>query len=297
MGKLLIKLMHSLILSGDNKRLNAQEVPQVTVVTEGLTYLDSGNPYHTFNITRPEGAEGKLPAILDIHGGAWIYGDRNLNRNYSKMLSLGGYAVLDAGYRIAPQADFVEQAKDVIAFINYVADHADELNIDANNIYLTGDSSGGHLSYLALEAYYRPEVAELLGCKPKITFNAVCFTCGAFYLGDMPSSIPCSWLFFGKIFPKGRAKSPFYSLSRLDMPAGLDLPPMLLHSCEDDFLKADTLKAYEELCKAGYQPELIFRKELTEHKLRHVYNIAEPWWSESKETNGSILAFFDKYKK
>ena len=297
MGKMVIKLMHSMVLKGDNKRLAKQEVPQGTVVEDGLVYLDDGHPLHTFNITRPEGAEGKLPAILDIHGGAWIYGDRHLNRNYSKMLALGGYAVLDAGYRIAPEATFEEQARDVIAFINYVADHADELNIDSNNLFLTGDSSGGHLSYLALEAYYRPEVAELLGCKPKVAFNAVCFTCGAFYMGDMPASIPCSWLFFKPIFGKQKDKGPYQSLTRLDMPAGLPLPPMLLHSCEDDFLKADTLKAYEALKAAGYEPELIFRKEITEHKLRHVYNIAEPWWSESKDTNGKILAFFDKYKK
>ena len=297
MGRLVIKIANGLIGASDKKRLKAQEVPSGCVVTEGLRYLEDGDPFHTFNITRPQGKEGPLPAILDIHGGAWIYGDRNLNRNYSKMLALGGYAVLDASYRIAPKADFVEQAKDVIAFINYVASHTKELGLDPDNMFLTGDSSGGHLCYLALEAYYRPEVAKLLGCKPDIAFNAVCFTCGAFYLKDLPDAYFCGWLLFGKIAGKGRTKSPYWSLAALDMPAGLPLPPMLLNSCEDDFLREQTLRAYVALLNAGYRPELIYRDRRTEHQLRHVYNIAEPWWSESKETNGKILAFFDKYKR
>ena len=64
----------------DAVRLAAQTPPQGVEVREGLPYLDDGHPMHTLNLYRPAGVSGPLPTVVDIHGGGWMYGDRQLNR-------------------------------------------------------------------------------------------------------------------------------------------------------------------------------------------------------------------------
>ena len=36
----------------------------------------------------------KLPVIIDIHGGGWMYGDKGLNENYCRALSDRGLSLI-----------------------------------------------------------------------------------------------------------------------------------------------------------------------------------------------------------
>ena len=78
----------------DAIRLASQTPPQGVEVWEGLPYDEDGHPMHTLNLYRPAGVSGPLPTVVDIHGGGWMYGDRQLNRNYCMYLASRGYAVM-----------------------------------------------------------------------------------------------------------------------------------------------------------------------------------------------------------
>ena len=87
----------------DALRLARQPRPEGVAAEAGLAYLPDGDPMHTLNLYRPEGAQGPLPTVVDIHGGGWMYGDRELNRNYCMALAAQGYAVMGMSYRLLPQ--------------------------------------------------------------------------------------------------------------------------------------------------------------------------------------------------
>ena len=70
----------------DAVRLASQPLPTGVEVLEGLPYLSGSHPMHTLNLYRPLGADGSLPVIVDIHGGGWMYGDRELNQAYCCLL-------------------------------------------------------------------------------------------------------------------------------------------------------------------------------------------------------------------
>ncbi len=70
----------------DQVRLSTQPLPQGVEVRPGIPYLEDGDPMHTLNLYRPAGVSGPLPTIVDIHGGGWMYGDRELNRAYCMYL-------------------------------------------------------------------------------------------------------------------------------------------------------------------------------------------------------------------
>lgn len=119
-------------------------------VTRGVIYHREERRRVRLDIYRPARAasEGELrPAVIQVHGGGWIFGSRNeqgiplLNH-----LAANGWVGFNVDYRLSPRATFPEHVIDVKRAIAWVREHADELGIDTNRIALTGGSAGGHLT-------------------------------------------------------------------------------------------------------------------------------------------------------
>jgi acetyl esterase len=98
-------------------------------------------------VYRPLGADGVLPAIVYIHGGGWVLCSLDTHDNTCRNLCAGvGAVVVSIDYRMAPEYRFPVATDDCLAALRWVADHADELRIDANRLMIGGDSAGGNLS-------------------------------------------------------------------------------------------------------------------------------------------------------
>jgi acetyl esterase/lipase len=99
-------------------------------------------------IYRPK-VEGTLPAIIDVHGGAWSTGDRNQGQVYDRGLASGGLLVFAIDFRQAPAHQHPAANRDIATAVRYLRSQATGLRIDPNSIGLVGSSSGGHLAMLA----------------------------------------------------------------------------------------------------------------------------------------------------
>lgn len=100
-------------------------------------------------------SETPVPAVVWIHGGGWLDGDRRYPPPTVPVELLHG-SVLEAGlalvsidYRHSLEAPFPAQLNDVKAAIRYVRRFAAELGIDPERIGVWGESAGGHLAALA----------------------------------------------------------------------------------------------------------------------------------------------------
>jgi acetyl esterase/lipase len=101
-------------------------------------------------------AVGPAPAVIFIHGGAWLFGDRDgVGPMYMTMvpdvftaLAQRGIAVVSIDYRMTEEALFPAQLHDVAAAQRFVVARADELGIDATRLAVWGESAGGHLAML-----------------------------------------------------------------------------------------------------------------------------------------------------
>ncbi|MFG0287648.1 MAG: alpha/beta fold hydrolase [Rhodopirellula sp. JB044] len=97
----------------------------------------------------PISVTGKLrPALVLVHGGGWLVGDKWSLGSYSRQLSELGICVLNINYRLAPYSKFPAPVDDVREALLYLVDHAEQLSIDRERIGLFGYSAGGHLSAL-----------------------------------------------------------------------------------------------------------------------------------------------------
>jgi acetyl esterase/lipase len=121
----------------------------------GVVYARQGSYPLKLDVYLPDGpATGRRPAIVQVHGGAWVSGTRKeqgiplLNH-----LAANGWVGFNISYRLSPMATWPDQAVDVKRAIAWVREHADEYGVDPDFIALTGGSAGGHITaFVALTA-------------------------------------------------------------------------------------------------------------------------------------------------
>jgi acetyl esterase/lipase len=96
------------------------------------------------------------PAVIWIHGGALIMGDRNgIDRKLRDRLLKAGYAIVSIDYRLAPETKLPAILEDVQDAYRWVREKGPGLfNISTKKIAVMGGSAGG---YLTLATGYRVE--------------------------------------------------------------------------------------------------------------------------------------------
>jgi acetyl esterase len=129
-------------------RIALKAIGAEQIVEEDFVYARADGTELQAHSFRPQ-RTGTLPAIIDIHGGAWSAGDRMQGALYDRALASSGLYVLAIDFRQAPQARHPAASRDVAAAVRYLRAHAKRLDIDPASIGLIGSSSGGHLAMLA----------------------------------------------------------------------------------------------------------------------------------------------------
>ncbi|MCX8035842.1 MAG: alpha/beta hydrolase [Candidatus Sumerlaeia bacterium] len=108
-----------------------------------IEYVAGGGNSRSLDIYYPEKAEGKLPLIVWVHGGAWMGGDKK-SCPALRMLERG-YVVASINYRLSQEAIWPAQIQDCKAAIRWLRANADKYHIDPDRIGVWGSSAGGHL--------------------------------------------------------------------------------------------------------------------------------------------------------
>lgn len=95
----------------------------------------------------------KSPVVVFIHGGAWAQGDKEIKYHYTQgikdTLQENGYTVVAINYRLVNKTvDIADQLNDCKDAIRWIADQADQYNLDTENIGFWGESAGAHLALL-----------------------------------------------------------------------------------------------------------------------------------------------------
>ncbi len=92
----------------------------------------------------------KSPAIIYVHGGGWVLGYRKFQgRPFMVRMAQRGFVCFAIDYRLSPRATFPDHIIDVKRAIAWVREHAEDYNVDPDQILIAGNSAGGHLAALA----------------------------------------------------------------------------------------------------------------------------------------------------
>ncbi len=85
---------------------------------------------------------GRRPLLVYIHGGGWIGGDKKQNQSRFKPFLDKGISYAAVNYRLTGEAPLPAPVHDAARAIQFIRSKADQWNIDASRIALTGGSAG-----------------------------------------------------------------------------------------------------------------------------------------------------------
>lgn len=131
--------------------------PDVTA-WHGLAYGD--HPAQRLDVYAPRGARA-APVLVFWHGGGWTNGYREWVAFMAPHVVRRGLVLVAPSYRLVHQARLPAACDDCVAALGAVRAHAGAWGADAQRLYLSGHSAGGHLAALtALRA------GGVRGCLP-----------------------------------------------------------------------------------------------------------------------------------
>ena len=134
------------------RALESKLAHQARVRTLGVATRDfsvPGKEGHSIEIRvyRPEGATVQLPAVFFIHGGGFMLGGIHTEDERCEIYSaLAECIVINIDYRLAPEHPFPAAFNDCVDVLDWIADKAADLGIDARRIAVGGNSAGGALA-------------------------------------------------------------------------------------------------------------------------------------------------------
>ena len=144
----------------------AEELPPGVVAKENLPYAHPDGITLELDLYRPEGND-VCPAVIIVHGGGWVAGDRTMERSLARHLAARGYVAATVSYRLGEPGRFPNAILDLRTAVRWLRAHAGEFHLQPNRIGAIGGSAGGMLvTFLGAtngEPAYDPRTPEGAG--------------------------------------------------------------------------------------------------------------------------------------
>ena len=260
---------------GDMKKHEDQIPPEVDA-TYDLTYIDDGNRYHKLDVYAPKGNMQKLPVIIDIHGGGWMYGDKQLNEYYCRALADRGFIVFNLSYRLVPDVTVNEQIQDVAYALKWINENMNNYNCDDESIMLTGDSAGGQLAIYSTVLLQSEELRGVFDVVDAgLEIDALLLTSPVPNMNDGSLSVYTK-LLWGKNYEE-KATYEYMNLDQIIDYAENMPPTYLITSSGDSLAHEQTVKAYELLQSKGVNCVLKDYDDWEGESLPHVFSVLYPF--------------------
>lgn len=292
MVRLMVKAYNGMKKAGDKmvRKGGAEGVSIKRICTQG------GPANFYMNGDGPSSTNGLL---IDIHGGAWIYGDQDLNSAYCSFFAKNGFLTASLGYSLLPEVDIRGQVQSVINGMNGICMAAAGYGVPTKKVYLTGDSCGAHLITLAFATACNGTLKEALRA-PELEFEAaamaltspVCMLDNINGFKSPALSLKLTEEIRKMMMPLKEDEQELYGLISFESYSKtMSFPPLFILTSEADVFHDNSRRmmacldgngvCYEKLCY-----------DRTHKGCVHVFNVANPGRTESIEANSKIIGFF-----
>lgn len=283
---------------GDALRDAGLSTPENIDRVDDISYGSYGSE-NLLDVYRPKEAAKKgisLPVIISVHGGGYVYGDKELYQFYCMSLAQRGFAVINFTYRLAPENRFPACLEDTNRVFEWAVKHAAEYGLDMNNTFLLGDSAGGHMAALYTCAICNPSYAAMLGLRIPGGFKlrAVAYNCSVYYPFDSWDVDSNRDDFMSDLFgTRDYIKEAKKYLIVPDHIRKEGFPPVYVMTSEYDFLRGQAAPFKECLDRLGIESVLkVYSNSLL--PLYHVFHL-DVRAKDGIRCNDEECDFFKKY--
>lgn len=179
------------VFERESRRLSAAMEAHVTHEVRAridVPYADLGRPT-TLDVFSPPSAAAALPAVVWVHGGAWISGCKEDVSPYLRILAAHDLVTVGVNYPVPPAASYPAALQRLDEALRFLLDNAAEYGVDPDRIVLAGDSAGANLVSQLATAITCPEYADRLGLRPALAVHqlrGVVLHCGIYDVSGVP---------------------------------------------------------------------------------------------------------------
>ncbi len=118
---------------------------------KNITYENSvqGKPLQ-LNVFVPRKAKvEKMPVLLFVHGGNWNSGNKNIYGFFGRNFAKKNVITVIPSYTLSPDANYDQMTQEIASAIKWVGTTIENYGGNAEKLFVTGHSAGGHLVALA----------------------------------------------------------------------------------------------------------------------------------------------------
>lgn len=281
----------------DRKRDEGLATPEDIVRHDDISY----GPYGVWNlldIYYTRDVKESQATIVSVHGGAWVYGTKEVYQYYCMGLAQRGFTVVNFNYRLAPEHRYPAALEDINQVFCFLKEHGKEYYVDTDNLFVVGDSAGAQLASQYLAVFTNPEFAGMFDFAiPEVKIRAAALNCGIYDIKR------CAEFQLHKTILEyvgedilNKASEGREVLESLDVMKYItaDFPPVFIMSAYHDFLLENARPMYEHL-KALHVPCRIKIYGSREREdIAHVFHI-NCRLAEAVQCNDEECEFFREY--
>ena len=257
----------------------------------GLPYVENGDPAQVLDVYYADESVRKDAVLVDIHGGFYIAGDQRNNRAFASVFLKEGYDVVLLEYRLNDgKRDVYDELSDCAAGLDYLTEHAGELGLSKERMFLTGDSAGGHLALFMAEGAndgtlpVRPKEFKVRG----VLLNCPAYDFATFGESDSFAKSALEWF----IGPRYQDKDWMVSMSPRTYIGSYD-GPLFVSTCTNDFIRGQSLLVKANCDSLGRTLEFV-DIESDDKKVAHVHYVTDLSLPQSREVNARMVAFMNR---
>ena len=276
----------------DRERDGGLTTPENITRHDDISYGPYGE-WNLLDIYHKKDVNTCQPTIVNIHGGGWVYGNKEIYQFYCMSLAQRGFTVVNFNYRLAPENKYPAALEDINSVLCFLREHGKEYYVDTENLLVVGDSAGGQLASHYLTILTNPEFAKLFSFQtPDVKVRAVALNCGVY------DARKCAQTEGDEYFHEyiGKEKLTKELLESLDtikyMTSGF--PPTFVMSAYHDFLVTNAEPMYHHLQSLSIPCELRIYGSKEQKEIAHVFhvNIKLP---EARKCNDEECEFFGRF--
>ncbi|HIQ96044.1 MAG TPA: alpha/beta hydrolase [Candidatus Limivivens merdigallinarum] len=263
-------------------------LPEQVRIERDIPYLKDGRNCHRMDIYYPQNHNGRLPVLMDFHGGGLLLCDKKVNQWFCSQMAQRGFLVFCIDYPLVPESDVYGILKDSYAGVREAYGLIERYGGDKEAVALCGDSAGALIAVYLAALQKNERLAKILGITPSaFEFGAVAAISGMFYTGriDRQGIFILRKYFYGK----GYRKHPFWKYVNPEHEEILEaLPNMFLTTSQGDYLRTYTLSFAAALKRQGKETVL---KDYGDATLKHDFVCMQPEREEAGQAMDELADF------
>ncbi len=231
-----------------------------------------------FDINVAADATAPRRAIVWIHGGAWIAGNKVGIANYLKVLAGNGFTTVAVEYSTGYGATYPKPVEQVNAALGYLVRNAAELKIDPAAIILAGDSAGAQIAAQVALLVTDPAYARAMAIQPQLPperLAAVLLLSGTYDMRTVNLTGDYDWFVRTVLWAysgvRNFAEDKRFALASVTAYVGQSFPPSFISSGNGDPLMPQAVALAKRLKSLDVTVDSLFFPPDTRPALPHEY--------------------------